>query len=650
MRVSVTDGGEARLVGAPRARLHWRRNKRPAVDLAEHPFAIERQLEDQRMLMLRNRGNDSAVGAESRRSERVLGALARGAEDRGARLVGEIVRTETGVTGLLPPPRRARGRRRVLDPDTLPLLEPYRSEALARPAARSFGHRPASASRTFHPASMQVRLRHGEIATAPGPEASGFGLPASTLAALLSADPPTRADSALDPSDGENPDPLVADFFDDKFNYDTTLRSGEHNGQPWNSSHHVVERRRREPRHSHLIVPAAELIRRSNETSEVSRSGHHRIESSLQGRWDSESLKGSSKSAVGSAIEARRRNAEVGRQERVRRFKHELALSRVPVVPYHPLKLRETASLLPACSDEEAELEQLRDEFNELSRKTLSPDSFGDVRVSSTVSIGRVYGTGTLSTTHQRTITPSTTMKSAAEHAIKGLGPLKTKTRALGAAAEVAKAISGGGADPLFDFIMQREGMAESIEREDEELVKYLEEKLFRERRRSLAETDRAGAVLTSELPRSIRPRRKQSPRESPMVVSSLYTRGLLDFERRDRVDELQREVNDLQLSLRRVEGAEAVASARDADSVGEGSSVDEDLSRAASDLFSQVPRENVHAKPSAMINKSTGRVEGSSRSWADFDVAEKMHPDLTEMNSALDSDGEERSGSEGSR
>jgi hypothetical protein len=52
----------------------------------------------------------------------------------------------------------------------------------------SFGHRPSSASRTFHPATMKVRLRHGEIAKSDKKAVTtGFGLPVAILSKLLHA-------------------------------------------------------------------------------------------------------------------------------------------------------------------------------------------------------------------------------------------------------------------------------------------------------------------------------------------------------------------------------------------------------------------------------------------------------------------------------
>ena len=51
----------------------------------------------------------------------------------------------------------------------------------------SFGHRPKSASRTFYPATMKVRLEHGEVAPVQAGGKTGVGLSVATLGKLLHA-------------------------------------------------------------------------------------------------------------------------------------------------------------------------------------------------------------------------------------------------------------------------------------------------------------------------------------------------------------------------------------------------------------------------------------------------------------------------------
>ena len=55
-----------------------------------------------------------------------------------------------------------------------------------KPVVCSFGHRPKSASRTFLPATMKFRLKHGEVVKSETVQ-TGFGLPVAVLAKVLKA-------------------------------------------------------------------------------------------------------------------------------------------------------------------------------------------------------------------------------------------------------------------------------------------------------------------------------------------------------------------------------------------------------------------------------------------------------------------------------
>lgn len=67
-----------------------------------------------------------------------------------------------------------------------PVFRPYYTDFLLRPVMTSYGHRPSSGSRTFVPATMKIRLKHGElIKTDLEKKKTGFGLPVSVLAKLL---------------------------------------------------------------------------------------------------------------------------------------------------------------------------------------------------------------------------------------------------------------------------------------------------------------------------------------------------------------------------------------------------------------------------------------------------------------------------------
>ena len=134
-----------------------------------------------------------------------------------AKVVNKIVREVSGVhTFTLVPPIEKRDKRikEEVDPDTHPLMKPYRDESSRNPIMCSFGHRPSSASRTFHPSTMNVRLRHEQIATVADNGQSGFGLQPAILAKLLHApqldgqkseeDSKSRA-STRPPTDWEDP-------------------------------------------------------------------------------------------------------------------------------------------------------------------------------------------------------------------------------------------------------------------------------------------------------------------------------------------------------------------------------------------------------------------------------------------------------------
>ena len=85
-----------------------------------------------------------------------------------------------------------------MEPETNPKVRPYVKEAKMKPVLCSFGHRPRSASRTFHPATMKFRLKHGEIAKAEDPNTTGFGLPVHVLGKILKSDKLHHTDEPLD--------------------------------------------------------------------------------------------------------------------------------------------------------------------------------------------------------------------------------------------------------------------------------------------------------------------------------------------------------------------------------------------------------------------------------------------------------------------
>jgi hypothetical protein len=110
-----------------------------------------------------------------------------------AKVLNKIVREASGVHNytLVPPistgATSKSSSHELIDPDTHPLMKPYREQSNTNPVMCSFGHRPKSASRTFHPGTMKIRLAKGEIAQPAKNGKNGFGLPPSILSKLLHA-------------------------------------------------------------------------------------------------------------------------------------------------------------------------------------------------------------------------------------------------------------------------------------------------------------------------------------------------------------------------------------------------------------------------------------------------------------------------------
>lgn len=178
----------------PRPKKYWQRNKKQSINYAyDSPFATERQLEDQRLLQQKNRNPQYFVPTkvEKVRSEVLIqkqGASRSVAVK--ANVVNKIVREASGIHNyaIVAPPKAKKGQveEEKIDPETHPLMAPYAKEAKSKPIIVSFGHRPKSASRTFHPASMKFKLTHSEVIQTRGAN-SGFGLPVAVLSKVLTA-------------------------------------------------------------------------------------------------------------------------------------------------------------------------------------------------------------------------------------------------------------------------------------------------------------------------------------------------------------------------------------------------------------------------------------------------------------------------------
>lgn len=195
MQVIKENGVE--VVPEPKPSSFWRRNKKPALDfLHDSPFAAERQLEDQRFLNELNRNPRLNDFTKMDKLRSVQIAQTKG-QSRSvaikANVVNKVVREASGIHNytIVPPPRlddaKSIAGKEPLEPETNPLVRAYAQEAKAKPVVCSFGHRPRSASRTFHPATMKFRLKHGQILPSVKDGKTGVGLPVAVLKKVLHA-------------------------------------------------------------------------------------------------------------------------------------------------------------------------------------------------------------------------------------------------------------------------------------------------------------------------------------------------------------------------------------------------------------------------------------------------------------------------------
>lgn len=145
--------------------------------------------------------------------------------------------------------------------------KPYFHDSNIHPTLMSFGHRPGSASRTFHPASMKIKLKHNEIIKIPSKNGKmGFGLPSTVLAKLLYA-PKLRNlndinTNSLDLTENSQNPLSSKNGFNDSYNQSSLgssqifeypehsspeRSSREHSSSSststWNDSHHLLDRK-----------------------------------------------------------------------------------------------------------------------------------------------------------------------------------------------------------------------------------------------------------------------------------------------------------------------------------------------------------------------------------------------------------------------
>lgn len=182
----------------PMATATKKRHKIASVDLTQDsPFRVDCQIDDQKYLAVKNRNPqlEAITKASLIRSTKELSRVDSPLSSK-ARVLNEIVREASGVHSytLVPPIKDKSHNSKLVsktlasDPETNPVLKPYRDENNRNPVMSTFGHRPSSGGRTFNPATMKIRLGHGEVVQAGSKTKKGgntFGLPAAILSQLL---------------------------------------------------------------------------------------------------------------------------------------------------------------------------------------------------------------------------------------------------------------------------------------------------------------------------------------------------------------------------------------------------------------------------------------------------------------------------------
>ena len=177
---------------------YWARNKKASINLNNDvPLAIERQFSDQQFLIEKNRNprlyepmkcdkpilevrfGKKGVPTPLGMKAKALNRIVREVSEVKDYVITAPLKTKEDLKKLKDEP---------FDPDVHPLMKPYRKEANQKPKMMNFGHRPRSANRTFHPATMKIKLDHGEIARAGiDSNKSTFGLPVVVLSKVIQA-------------------------------------------------------------------------------------------------------------------------------------------------------------------------------------------------------------------------------------------------------------------------------------------------------------------------------------------------------------------------------------------------------------------------------------------------------------------------------
>ncbi len=177
---------------------YWARNKKASINLNNDvPLAMDRQFSDQQFLIEKNRNprlhepmkcdkpilevrfGKKSVPTPLGMKAKALNRIVREASEVKDYVITAPLKTQEDLKKLKDEP---------FDPDVHPLMKPYRKEANQKPKMMNFGHRPRSANRTFHPATMKIKLDHGEIARSGiDSSKSSFGLPVVVLSKVIQA-------------------------------------------------------------------------------------------------------------------------------------------------------------------------------------------------------------------------------------------------------------------------------------------------------------------------------------------------------------------------------------------------------------------------------------------------------------------------------
>ena len=144
------NGNELQCIDNPMPASYWVRNKKLSINLQDNPFAVDRQLSDQRYMIEKNRNPrlSEPTRVDKVRSEQMI---AKKGSSRPiavkANVLNKIVREASNVHSyvIIPPPKAkdSNGKNgddeNGIDPETHPKFRIYAKEANRKPTVMSFG-------------------------------------------------------------------------------------------------------------------------------------------------------------------------------------------------------------------------------------------------------------------------------------------------------------------------------------------------------------------------------------------------------------------------------------------------------------------------------------------------------------------------------